>query len=73
MTPYSSTSGKSSGVSAFEIGDSYIIVQFRTTQYKYSYSSCGQSATETMKRHALASNGLSTFIAQKNPKYDWKR
>jgi hypothetical protein len=73
MTPYSSASGKRSGVSAYEIGDTFIIVQFYTAQYKYSYSSCGQSATETMKRLALASNGLSTFIAQNKPNYEWKR
>jgi len=73
MTPYSSTSGKRSGVSAYEIDDNFIIIQFYGGQYKYSYSSCGQSATETMKRLALASNGLSTFIAQNKPDYEWKR
>ncbi len=73
MTSYSSTSGKQSGVSAYEIGSDWIIVQFYSAKYKYSYSSCGQSATETMKQLALESNGLSTFIAQNKPDYEWKR
>lgn len=73
MTPYSSTSKKKSGVSAYEIGDDFIIVQFYTSEYKYSYSSCGRTAIETMKGLALASNGLSTFISQNKPDYEWKR
>lgn len=73
MTPYSSTSGKQSGVIAYEIGTDHIIVQFKGGNYKYSYRSCGKDATETMKKHALASNGLSTFIAQEQPPYEWKR
>jgi len=73
MIPYSSTSGKKSGVSAYENGNDYIIVQFNAWLYKYSYRSCGQSATETMKRLAVASGGLSTFIAQQKPDYEWSR
>lgn len=73
MTPYTTTSGKKSGVSEYEIGDNYIIVQFYSAQYKYSYSSCGKTATEAMKRLASASSGLSTFIAQNKPAYEWKR
>ena len=73
MIPYSSISGKKSGVSAYEIGDDHIVVQFYAGQYKYSYSSCGQTATEAMKGCALASNGLSTYIAQNKPDYEWKR
>lgn len=73
MTPYSSASGKKSGVSAYELGDDYIVVRFYTADYKYSNSSCGGSCVETMKGLALASNGLSTFIAQNKPDYEWKR
>lgn len=73
MTPYLSKSGKRSGVTAYEIGNTFIIVQFNRGQYKYSYSSCGRAAVETMKELALASNGLSTFIAQNRPNYEWKR
>lgn len=72
MTSYTSTSGKKSGVSAYEIGDNYIIVQFYSAKYKYSYNSCGQTATDSMKSLALASSGLSTYIAQNRPNYEWK-
>jgi hypothetical protein len=71
MTPYSSRSGKKTGVSAYDIGKDFIIVQFnRSDLYKYSYQSCGRKATEAMKSLALASKGLSTFISQNQPKYD---
>jgi len=73
MTPYRSNSGKKSGVLAYEIGKDFIIVQFRSYKYKYSYRSCGQNSTETMKNLAFISKGLSTFIAQYKPNYEWKR
>ncbi len=72
MTPYSSKTGKKSGVTAYSIGDNYIIVEFDSYQYKYSYKSCGSEAIEEMKKLALASSGLSTFISQNNPAYEWK-
>lgn len=72
MIPYSSASGKKSGVSAYGIGEDFIIVQFDTGQYKYSYSSCGRTATEKMKELAMASKGLSTFITQNQPGFEWK-
>ena len=37
MTTYKSTSGKQSGVTAYEIGSDYIIVWFYSKQYKYTY------------------------------------
>lgn len=73
MTPYSSASGKESGVTAYEIGVDFIIVRFCSVDYKYSYNSCGQLATEIMKKLALASGGLSTYISQNAPDYEWKR
>lgn len=73
MIPYSSTSGKISGITAYEIGKDYIIVQFDIVKYRYSYSSCGRSITEEMKELALISCGLSTFISRVQPAYDWKR
>lgn len=73
MTPYSSKSGKISGVNSFEIGDDFIVVRFRNTRYKYSNNSCGTTTIETMKELALASNGLSTFISQNNPAFEWKK
>ena len=73
MTPYLSRSGKKSGVQAYEIGPGYIIVEFPASRYKYSYSSCGREAVETMKKLALASKGLSTFISRHDPVYEQKR
>jgi len=73
MTPYSSNSGKLSGVKFYEPGDDFIIVQFPSNEYKYSYKSCGKDATEAMKELAFAQEGLSTFISQVQPKYEWKR
>jgi len=73
MTSYFSTSGKKSGVLAYEIGDDFIIVQFDGGQYKYSYRSCGTTATENMKMLALSSCGLNTYISRNNPNFEWKR
>jgi hypothetical protein len=73
MTPYQSRSGKKSGVLAYEIGASYIIVEFAANRYKYSYSSCGREAVEAMKKLALASKGLSSFISRNDPAYEQRR
>jgi len=71
MKPYSSRSGKKSGVIAFETGVDFIIVQFRGFEtYRYSYKSAGASVVERMKLLALSQQGLSTFIAQYNPAYE---
>ena len=65
MTPYRSRSGKTSGVTAYEIGDDYIKVRFTNFKtYKYPASLNGQSTIDRMKSLALSSSGLSTFIAQ---------
>ena len=73
MKPYKSRSGKTSGVTAFEIGTDFISVQFRGgTIYKYSKSSCGEDAVQTMSTLATKSNGLSTYIAQNKPNYESK-
>jgi hypothetical protein len=65
MTSYISTSGKSSGVTAYEIGDDYIKVKFGSYKtYKYSYSLNDEGTIDTMKELALASRGLSSFIAR---------
>jgi hypothetical protein len=74
MTPYKSKSGKDSGVIAYEIGNDYIIVEFKTRDvYTYSYSSADEEAIEEMKRRALASEGLSTFIPQEDPDFESMR
>lgn len=71
MVSYKSTSGKQSGVIGYEIGDTYITVMFRQgAKYRYSYRSAGSGNVETMKRLALASRGLSTFITQNKPGFE---
>jgi hypothetical protein len=72
MISYKSTSGKDSGVVAYLIGEDYIKVQFLKNTYLYSYSSAGPSDIEEMKKLALNSQGLSTFISQKDPPYEAK-
>lgn len=70
MTPYKSKSGKGSGVTAFEISDRYLKVQFNDKLcYIYDYDSEIPSTIEKMKALALAQKGLSTFISQKKPGY----
>ena len=65
MTLYRSRSGKASGVTAYEIGDDFIKVWFTNFKtYKYPASLNGQTSIDRMKSLALASSGLSTFIAQ---------
>lgn len=71
MTPYISKSGKSSGVSAYEIGKNFITVRFkRSDDYTYSYNSAGKHAVEAMKKLARRGKGLSTYISQNKPGYD---
>lgn len=73
MTSYTSESGKSSGVTGYEIGNDYILVKFRgNVTYRYTYASAGESAVETMKNCALESEGLATFISQNKPRYSSK-
>jgi hypothetical protein len=71
MIPYSSKSGKTSGVTGYKIGRDFILVHFNSTEiYRYSYRSAGRSVVETMKGLAQASMGLSTFISQNQPDYE---
>ncbi|TGE08019.1 hypothetical protein [Hymenobacter fodinae] len=71
MTPYNSKSGKTSGVIAYMLGPDFITVQFETfKQYKYSYRTAGKQMVDKMKELALASQGLSTFIAQNEPGFE---
>ena len=72
MKPYIGTRGKKSGVTAYEIGKDFIIVEFRRVCYVYTYASAGSSTIETMKSLASASSGLSTFISQHKPDYEKK-
>jgi len=69
MEQYRSTSGKPSGAVGYELGDDFIIVAFLGGRYKYTYGSCGQRRVQAMQRQALASRGLSTYIAKNDPQY----
>lgn len=71
MTPYSSKSGKKSGVTAYRSGIDFIAVQFNGKEvYTYTYRSAGSTAIEAMKKLASAQKGLSTYIAQHNPAFE---
>ena len=71
MTSYSSRSGKKSGVTSYEIGNDFIIVQFNGSKnYTYSNRSAGSSAVSTMKSLANGQNGLSTYISQNKPGFE---
>jgi hypothetical protein len=62
METYANRSGNS-GVSAYQIGTNYILVQFTSgALYEYTYSSAGSGNIETMKSYALAGSGLCSFI-----------
>jgi len=64
MQRYLNLSGDS-GVTAYEIGADYIMVQFRRGgPYRYSYAGAGQHHVERMKELAVAGRGLSTYISQ---------
>jgi len=62
MTSYTNSSGKS-GVSAYEIYDNAILVEFRHGgKYLYDYDIPGEAEVEEMKRLAIDGSGLMTFI-----------
>ena len=54
-----------SGVDAFEIGESFIIVRFKSGEtYLYNNEKTGQRNVERMKKLAPRGRGLSTYISQ---------
>ncbi len=63
MTIYRNRGGNS-GVSAFEIGDDYIMVKFSGTSktYTYSYRKAGSTHVENMKNLAQDGRGLNSYI-----------
>ncbi len=64
MKPYKNAA-ENSGVSAYEIGDDYIIVEFQDgSTYLYDYKNTGKANIEQMKILALTSEGLTTYINQ---------
>ena len=56
-------SGKA-GVTAFEIGDNYLIARFQSDEdiYLYNDENPGREDVEQMKNRARADKGLSTYI-----------
>jgi hypothetical protein len=54
-----------SGVSAYNIGPNFIIVQFKSGErYLYNYVTPGRKQVEAMKKLATRNEGLSTYISQ---------
>lgn len=55
--------GNDSGVSAYEIGENFIKIQFHDgALYLYNYQSAGIDNIEHMKKLAIAGQGLNSFI-----------
>lgn len=64
MEPYRNLSGDS-GVEAFEIGDDFVAVRFKSgTVYWYTAASVGARHLAALKRLAERGQGLSTYISQ---------
>lgn len=63
METYQNVNGNS-GIAGYEIGDTYIEVEFADTEsvYRYSYESAGRENVEEMKRLAAQGYGLNSFI-----------
>ncbi|WP_312389819.1 hypothetical protein [Chryseobacterium sp.] len=62
METYSNRNGDS-GISGYQIGSNYILIQFTTGSiYEYTYSSAGASNIETMKNLARSGSGLNGYI-----------
>ena len=57
--------GGDSGVSAYEIGDDFVKVQFNDgSLYLYNYQSAGSDNIEQMKQLAIDGRGLNNFIGR---------
>lgn len=64
MEPYKDLTGNS-GVTAYEISDNGISIEFNhDTVYLYTNASTGKRRIEKMKRLAADGKGLSTYISQ---------
>lgn len=72
MQNYKNVSGDSN-VIAYELGDTYIRVQFGDYYiYRYTYTSAGRTNIEHMKRLATQGHGLNAFI-NTNVKFGYER
>jgi len=74
MTPYDNGITNAKGIMAFKIGDDFIILKFRgflglIYTHTYTYISAGKETVESMKRRALSSHGLNSFLTQYEPKF----
>jgi hypothetical protein len=57
--------GGNSGVSAYNIGPNFIIVQFKSGErYLYNHVTPGRKHVEVMKKLAAHNEGLATYITQ---------
>lgn len=64
-----------SNVIAYETGDDYIVVQFKSGRYrnyKYTDFSTGSYNISEMSRLANLGDGLNEFIGKHKPKYESK-
>lgn len=62
MTPYMDLGGNS-GVTAYELGNDYILVEFHGgSLYLYTYDRPGKFDVENMKELAVRGRGLNTYI-----------
>lgn len=69
MTRYSNNNGKPSDILSYDLGNDYIIIEFKdNTKNKYSFNSAGLNAVETMKQLARVQHGLDAYIAENNPR-----
>ncbi len=67
--------GGDSGVSGYEYGDDYIIIEFKEGKnrfYKYTYLSAGRSAVDQMKNLADVGHGLNSYVSTYKPKHSEK-
>jgi hypothetical protein len=73
MESYANLSGNS-GVAGYQIGNTYILVQFNNgSLYEYTYASAGSGNIEAMKRYAVSGSGLCSFIKRNvNKSYSQK-
>jgi hypothetical protein len=57
--------GGDSGVIGYEIGEDFIIVEFKDrTQYLYNYAMTGSANVERMKQFAVSGCGLNNYIGR---------
>jgi hypothetical protein len=65
-----------SGICAYEIGEGYIVVQFKKGRYKlYKYTNitAGSGHISQMQRLAKLGDGLNEYIVENKVKYESKR